>query len=193
MSSCDVFFFFFFCPSSHKVTKTCINRPLCPWFHFPHLFHGDLLGYWGSSQSFRISAWGERLGETLWLIPVESLQEEGNSCQHYYIPQDSSYGNPSEVGVKQKKQTKKNHCELATRQTWWSGENSKSSSPACAQPGLQGRLSAFKQTWGQQGVNALFNQPMPDHHVCQDGKEEWPLWSPHGLRNALLVFPCWGS
>ena len=28
---------------------------------------------------------------------------------------------------------------------------------------------------GQQGVNALFNQPIPDQHGCQDGKEEWPL------------------
>lgn len=85
----------------------------------------------------------------------------------YVRPQLSNYRNTAEVCAK----------ELGARNPpdWFGGQNSGrvQISPASSQ--VRRQAQGIQSNAGQQGVNPLFNQSIPDQRVCQEWRESREL------------------
>lgn len=128
---------------------------------------------------------------------TSKTKEDGNAGRHsaYWVcisqaamqdlaspacvrPQLSNYRNTTEVCRK----------ELGAHNLpdWFGGrvQINSVSSQVCRQ------AQCIQSNWGQQGVNPLFNQSIPDQRVCQEWWESCKLWSLFALWNVLLIRPC---
>lgn len=83
----------------------------------------------------------------------------------------------------------RNTTEVRNLPDWFGGQNSGrvQINPVSSQ--VRRRAQRIQSNSGQQGVNPLFNQSIPDLRVCQEWRESCKLWSVFALRNALLIFP----
>lgn len=72
---------------------------------------------------------------------------------------------------------------------WFGGQNSGrvQINPVSSQ--VRRGAQCIQSNRGQQGVNPLFNQSIPDLRVCQEWRESCNLWSLFALWNVLLILP----